>query len=105
MIFNYVNKISILFFLFIFFFISDLFSSENDKNIKIRKYIQNNKTNISIYEPSEFSKIEKYYEKINLSSKRIIYKKIFDSLYFFDFDHKLINSIINLDNNILKIIY
>ena len=96
MVYNNIKKIVIIFFLlFNFFFINYVFSSENDKNTKIRKYIQNNKVNITFYDSNEFSKIAKFYKKIDFSTKKISYRKIFDSLYFFDFDHKLINSVIN----------
>ena len=96
MIYNDIKKILIIFFLlFNFFFINYVFSSENDKNTKIREYIQNDKVNITFYDSNEFSKIAKFYKKIDFSPKKISHRKIFDSLYFFDFDHKLINSIIN----------
>jgi len=80
------------YFLYFLFLTTNAFSSEI-QNLKISKAIKNNKENIVIYDLRDFSKIEK--KKIDLNPKKISYQKKFDSLYFFDFNYKLINSIIN----------
>jgi hypothetical protein len=80
------------YFLYFLFLTTNAFSSEI-QNLKISKAIKNNKENIVIYDLRDFSQIEK--KKIDLNPKKISYQKKFDSLYFFDFNYKLINSIIN----------
>jgi hypothetical protein len=88
----------ILIYKFFFYFLlltTAGFSNENNETTRIKDYIKNNKSNIAIYNADEFSKIEKNYNKINLSKKNFIYKKISSDFYIFDFHPGLINSIIN----------